>query len=156
MANLLLRPPLPALLQPITWLRAPARLGDVRRLQETLHGLVSVVVDAVLEYIDLDAVVARVDIDAVAARLDLDPIVDRLDLPKLARQVIDDIDLPEIIRESTGAMRSEAVVGLRIQSIEADQRVNRIVDRLLLRGGARKVAGGQVRIPVEARDATPR
>lgn len=101
-------------------------------------------IDAIVARLDLDSIVARVDIDAVAARLDIDAVIDRIDLAALAREVIDEIDLPEIIRESTGIMTSEAVLGVRMQGIRADDGVNRVVDKLLLRRGVRKtqVRGG--------------
>lgn len=85
----------------------------------------------VRERVDLDAVVQAVDIDSVAARIDLDKIIERLDLPTLAQRVIDDIDLPGIIRESSGSMASEAVRGVRMHSIEADDAVANTLDRLL-------------------------
>ncbi|MGH8969050.1 MAG: hypothetical protein ACRDV1_03790 [Actinomycetes bacterium] len=83
--------------------------------------------------LDLDAVAARLDVDAVAARLDLGPVVDRIDLVGIATSVIDAIDLPEIVRESTGALASETVVGVRMRTVEADERLTRVVDRILRR-----------------------
>ena len=106
------------------------------------------IIDAVLDRIDLnaivrdrvdvDAIVRAVDIDAVAARLDLDAVIERLDLPVLAQDVIDEINLPVIIRESSGSMASEAVRGVRMHSIDADEAVHRALDRVLhhRRGGA--------------------
>lgn len=97
-------------------------------------------IDAVLNRIDLNAVVRDrldvnavvrdVNIDAVAARLNLDAVIERLDLPHLAQDVIDEIDLPAIIRESSGSMASEAVSGVRMHSIAADQAVHSTVERI--------------------------
>jgi len=96
----------------------------------------------VAERVDLDVLVSGVDLDAVAARLDVDGIVgtvniaaiiDRLDLAGIAERVINEIDLPEIIRESTGAVASDTVRGARMRGIAADQALTRTVDRLLLR-----------------------
>lgn len=117
-------------------------------------------VDGVAQRLDLDAVARRLDIDAVAQRLDLDAVLDRLDLTgtvlrrvdlkavvdaalaevdliALAEQVIDGVDLPEIIRESTGSMASDTVRGVRMQGIGADEAVGRAMDRLLLRHARR-------------------
>ena len=96
--------------------------------------------DALVATVDLEPVIARVDVDAIASRLDLDAIVDRLDIVAIAREVIDEIDLPEIIRESSSAMASETVVGVRMRGIEADERVSRIVDRVMLRRRGRDAA----------------
>jgi hypothetical protein len=88
--------------------------------------------------IDVEAVIAGVDLDAIAQRLDVEAVIDRIDLAGIARSVIDEIDLPEIIRESTGSMASETVRGVRIQGIEADAAVSRAVDRVLLRRRSRE------------------
>jgi hypothetical protein len=63
----------------------------------------------------------------------VDAALAQVDLIALANEVIDGVDLPEIIRESTGSMASDTVRGARMQGIEADQAVARAMDRLLLR-----------------------
>src|SRR4051794_32082220 len=101
-------------------------------------------IDKILDRIDFDAVVAqRVDLDPIAARLDIDKILDRIDfdavvaqrvdLIGLAEYVVDGIDLPRIIRESTGSVASESLRGVRTRSMDADQAVAAVVDRMLLR-----------------------
>jgi hypothetical protein len=92
----------------------------------------------VQERVDLDAIVADVDIDRIAARIDIDAVIDRIDLVGLVQEVIAEVDLPEIIRESTGSMASETVRGARMQGIAGDEAIGRVVDRLLLRRRARK------------------
>lgn len=52
-------------------------------------------------------------------------VLGQLDLARVAREVIDDIDLPEIIRSSTGSVASETVRDVRMQAIEADEAVSR-------------------------------
>ncbi len=93
--------------------------------------------DAIADRIDLDRIVARIDIDAIVAGVDLNAIVDRLNVVGLAEEVINEIDLPEIIRDSTGSMASQVVRDARMQSIDADEAVSRLVDRLLRRRGKR-------------------
>jgi hypothetical protein len=77
--------------------------------------------------------VARVDADRVVARVDLDAVVARLDLVGIAQSVIDAIDLPEIMRESTGALSSDAVRAVHAESRRADDRIAGLFDRLLRR-----------------------
>ncbi|HEY2173977.1 MAG TPA: hypothetical protein VGH85_09240 [Mycobacteriales bacterium] len=100
-------------------------------------------IDAIVDRVDIDAIVDRVDVDAVAAKLDMDAVIDRIDIVGIARYVVDALDLPEIIRQSTGVMTSDAVREVRLQGIQADEMVGRAVDRLLLRRRARRtdVAG---------------
>ena len=98
-------------------------------------------IDAIADRIDLDRVVARLDIDAIVAEVDLNAIVDRLNVVGLAEEVINEIDLPEIIRESTGSMASQVVRDARMQSVDADEAVSRLVDRLLRRRRKRSTGG---------------
>jgi len=94
-------------------------------------------IDAVAARLDLDAVAARLDVDAVALRLDLDAVIARIDLVGLAEQVIDAIDLPEIIRESTASVTSDVVRGVRMQGIAGDEAVGRALERVFVRRGRR-------------------
>jgi hypothetical protein len=104
-----------------------------------LDGIVGRVdIDAIATRIDLDAIVERIDLDAIVSRLDLDAIVDRVDIVGLAEEVVNGIDLPEIIRESTGTMASEVVRDARMQSIVADVAIARLVDRIIRRRRARR------------------
>ena len=76
--------------------------------------------------------------------IDLDEVAhERMDLLDLANYVIDGIDLPGIIRESTGSVASETVQAVRMQSIDADVAVQRIVDRILLRRAPHAAAATQ-------------
>jgi hypothetical protein len=95
-------------------------------------------IEAIAKRIDLDAIVERIDIDAIVSRIDLDAIVDRVDIVSLAEEVVNGIDLPEIIRESTGTMASEVVRDARMQSIVADVAIARLVDRIIRRRRARR------------------
>jgi hypothetical protein len=95
-------------------------------------------VDAIAGRIDLDAVASRIDLDAIVARVDLDAIVSRIDLAGLTEQVIDEVDLGEIIRESSSTMATETVDALRVQGMRVDGLVSRIVDRILFRQGERQ------------------
>jgi hypothetical protein len=65
-----------------------------------------------------------------------------MDLIALANEIIEGVDLPEIIRDSTGSMASETVKGVRMQGIGADQAVDRAIDRLLLRRARTAGPGG--------------
>ncbi len=100
--------------------------------------LAAVVTEA-LEQIDLTQVVldqvelGRV-IDEALDKVDLTEIVlQKVDLIGVAEYVVEGIDLPEIIRDSTLSVSSEAVRGLRMQGVDADQAVARIADRILHR-----------------------
>jgi hypothetical protein len=145
--RLALEPPLvPHAVRPGRLVEAATRRGRAERLaaRQAVEQAVAVLIPAVVarltqlvpigdlikQSVDIDALVADVDIDAIAARIDIEGIIGRIDLGALAEEVIAAVDLPEIIRQSTGAMTSEGVRGARMQGIEADRAVERLVDRL--------------------------
>lgn len=127
-----------------------ARIALMNALEHELRAQVPGVVEAMLDEldlteivknrVDLDAVAREIDVDAVAARVDVAALIDRIDLIGLARDVIEGVDLPEIVRDSTGSMASEGVRTVRMQTINADERVSRVVDRLLPRRRVRAAA----------------
>jgi hypothetical protein len=104
----------------------------VRRVVGALLSTVDLT-ELVRAHVDLDTVAAGLDVDAVVARADLDAAVARIDLEGLARQVIDAVDLPEIVRRSTGSLTSETVRSARTEAMHADDAVTGLVDRLLRR-----------------------
>nr|WP_296764856.1 hypothetical protein [Rhodococcus sp. (in: high G+C Gram-positive bacteria)] len=87
-------------------------------------------IDAVIGRVDLDAVVDTVNLDRQVSRVDLDTAIARVDLIALANFVIDGVDLPDIIRDSTGSLSAEAVRGVRSQGMNADDAVSHFVGRL--------------------------
>jgi hypothetical protein len=112
---------------------------DAIARQVDIDAIVSRVdIDAIAKRIDVDAIVERIDIDAIVSRVDIDAVVRRLDLVALAEEIVNGIDLPEIIRESTGSMASDVVRDARMQSIDADVTIARIVDRIIRRRRTRQ------------------
>jgi len=89
-------------------------------------------VEQILTELDLTTLVREnVDVNAIAAEFDIDAIVDRIDLIGLANKVIDGVDLPAIIRESTNSVTAEVMTDVRTQGERADDMVAGIVDRVL-------------------------
>jgi hypothetical protein len=89
--------------------------------------------DQVVGRVDLDRAVDRVDLDRAVDRVDIDRVLSRTDLAALARYVIAEIDLPGLLRASTGSVTTEVVRSVRDQGADADRAVERVVDRLLRR-----------------------
>jgi hypothetical protein len=81
----------------------------------------------------IDRVIDQVDIDAIAAQIDVDAILGRVDVVSLARDVIEELDVPDMIRRSSGTLAAESVEGLRVQGMEADRMVARVIDAVLRR-----------------------
>lgn len=87
--------------------------------------------DAIVAKVDIDGVVSRVDVQAVADRIDLQALVRRLDLATISNEVIEEIDLTGIIQGAMGSMTTETVGGIRVQSMNADRAIARLVGRVL-------------------------
>lgn len=144
--------------------KAAARLdvdAIIRRLR-TATVAESLDINTLADHLDIDAVVARLDVNALLDRLDLnrilqerinvddvvravdlDAIIARFDLVGLAEEIVEAIDLPAIIRASTGSVASETVRGVRMHGVTGDEVVGRAIDRLLLRRQARTVLASE-------------
>jgi hypothetical protein len=88
---------------------------------------------AIVDRIDLDAVAARIDVDRIVERVDLDGVIERIDVVGIARSVIEQLDLASLIRESTEAVTTESIEGVRVHSANADRYVQHLVDAILRR-----------------------
>ena len=105
-----------------------------------LDRVVPLAVSAIVDRIDLTQIVLdHVDIDAIVAKANMDEIIDRVPMVDIADYIIAEIDLPKIIRESTGGVATDAVNAARLQALSVDNLVNKIADSLLLRRKGRKV-----------------
>lgn len=92
------------------------------------QAVLSLIVAAVIDELDLTAIVRdRLQADAIAA------VIARIDLVTLANQVIDGVDLPAIIRESTSTVTADVMTDVRSQGERADDAVSGFVDRMLRR-----------------------
>jgi hypothetical protein len=156
-------PGVPHRYRPATRIDVLAQQGRVTRAQitqattdviaEVLPTVVNQVLDQidlttmVVDHVDLAKIIDSVDIAAVVQHIDIEAIVSQMDLGGLANQVIEEVDLPGLIRQSSGAMASESIVGVRTQGIEADEWVNRVVDRVLMRRGDRAARTRAPRVP---------
>jgi hypothetical protein len=170
-------PFLPKPLQPVSFLEPFAVRGRTDRrlamvsLEAVMGAVVPRVIDAVLaevditaivrdhvdlnaiaDGIDVNAVAAKIDVNAIAENIDIPAILDRIDLAALAQYVIEEIDLPEIVRESSSTITSGAVRGVRMRSIEVDDRAARIVDKVIRR--SRRSLQVTVETPATESDAT--
>ncbi|WP_293243824.1 hypothetical protein [Mycolicibacterium sp.] len=127
-------PDLLKLVEALPVVGSPLRRGvdaGVGQLKAVVSAVGSQVVGLVLDEIDLTALVReRVDVDAIAADIDIDAIIARIDLIGLANQIIDGVDLPRIIRESTTSVTAEVMTDVRTQGQRADDAVSGFVDRM--------------------------
>lgn len=92
------------------------------------------VVETALDQLDLtEIVIQRVDVDRIVAQASIDDVIDRVPMIQIADYIIEEIDLPQIIRESTGGIAMDAFTTTRFSAARTDEFVSKIVDTLLLR-----------------------
>ena len=91
-------------------------------------------VEAVVSRVDANALVQRVDVDGLMGRVDVAALLARVDLSGIVAEVLDEVDIGAIVRESTGSITGDAVDGARVTAMRIDTFVGRVADRVLLRG----------------------
>jgi hypothetical protein len=132
----------------------------IAAVTEASDELLGLIVDRVLEHVDVnelaasvdvnelaatvdfDRIIDRIDLNEIAARIDIEAILHRLDLAGIAREVLDEIGVEDIIRESAGSLTVETVDALRTRGADADRRVSGLIDRALRRRGQRDLRVG--------------
>jgi hypothetical protein len=90
-------------------------------------------VEQIIERVDVERIVERVDVDRIVSRVDVDGIMRRVDIAPMAQDVIAEVDIASIVRESTGTIGSDARDGVRITAMRVDGFVGKVADRILLR-----------------------
>lgn len=113
---------------------------DRRTLLRRFDRSITSVVEIVFDRIDLtQLIIERVDVNRIIQeRVDVDGVIERADVIGVARDILQQLDLPEIIRESSGTMGTETVEGLRLRGMDADLSLSRLVDRVLNRTNGRE------------------
>ncbi|MBK5288066.1 MAG: hypothetical protein JJE46_06325 [Acidimicrobiia bacterium] len=91
--------------------------------------------DRLLDQVDIDRLLEHIDIDRMMSRIDLDALMQRIELGPIVSDVLDDVDIGGIVRESTGSITGDAVDSARLTAMRLDGFVGRVADRILLRGG---------------------
>lgn len=122
--------PAPAFLQRY----ADRGVAERQAVTALVASIVPQVVDRVLDQIDINQLIReRVDIGEIAESIDVAEIVERMDLASKVEDIIDAMDLPAIVRESSGALASETVRAVRYRTVAADDRINSAMNRLFRR-----------------------
>jgi hypothetical protein len=90
-------------------------------------------IEAILAKVDVDALVGRVDVNALVGRVDVNEIVQRVDLARIVTDVLENIELGDLIADSTTNIATNARDTARVEAIRADGGLAGLVDRILRR-----------------------
>jgi hypothetical protein len=90
-------------------------------------------VEKIIDRVDVGKIIDRVNVDAIVGRVDVQAIIGRVDIAPMATNIIAEVDIGAIVRESTGSITGDAVDGGRVLGMRLDDFSDRIVDRILFR-----------------------
>ncbi|MEV6267310.1 hypothetical protein AB0L64_09095 [Kribbella sp. NPDC051936] len=123
-----------------SWVAELARRGEREqdelkdRVTSLADDLVRAVLHLVLDRIDLTETVRQyVDVNSIVRDVDLEAVIGRMDVAGLAEGVIAEVDIAEIIRQSTGSLTSETVQSVRMQGISGDEAIDKATGRIRVR-----------------------
>jgi hypothetical protein len=97
-------------------------------------------VEGIIDRVDVEKIIERVDVNAIVGRVDVQAIMQRVDIAPMADEIISEVDIGAIVRQSTGSITGDAVDGGRLTAMRIDGFVDRVVDRILLRRRTRELA----------------
>lgn len=109
-----------------------AMASGISSLRPLVTSIAMQVIQQTLAEMDLTKMMRdQVDFDAILKSVNIDAIIDRIDLVGIANIVIDGVDLPRIIRDSTMSVTTGAIGNVRATGEKADAMVSGIVNRVL-------------------------
>ncbi len=97
-------------------------------------------VEKIIERVDVENIIERVDVNAIVGRVDVQAIMGKVDIAPMAQEIISEVDIGAIVRQSTGSITGDMVDGGRLTAMRIDGFVDRITDRILLRHKPRNLA----------------
>jgi len=115
---------------------AALRLDDEEHLKAflvSIEPLVSTVLQFVVDLLPIESILDRVDVNGIVERVDVDALVQRIDLPRIVTEVLENIELGDLIADSTTNIATDARDAVRVQAIRADTGLAGVVDRLMRR-----------------------
>jgi hypothetical protein len=107
---------------------------DVERIIERVD------VEKIIERVDVENIIERVDVNAIVGRVDVQAIMGKVDIAPMAQEIISEVDIGAIVRQSTGSITGDMVDGGRLTAMRIDGFVDRVTDRILLRHKPRNLA----------------
>jgi hypothetical protein len=90
-------------------------------------------VEKIIDRVDVEKIIDRVDINGIVGRVDVQAIMGKVDIAPMAQEIIAEVDIGAIVRQSTGSITGDAVEGGRVTAMRLDGFVDRVTDRILFR-----------------------
>jgi hypothetical protein len=100
---------------------------DVERIIERVD------VERIIDRVDVGQIVERVDVNAIVDRVDVQAIMTKVDIAPMAEEIIGEVDIGAIVRQSTGSITGDMVDGGRLTAMRVDGFIDKVVDHILFR-----------------------
>ena len=120
---------------------------QAQTLATRVEPVVTRVLERVVGLLPIEAILARVDVNAIVGQVDVGALMARMDLGNLITDVLSQIELGDLIHDSTSSIAIDARDAARVQAMSVDGGLANIVDRVLRRRRERDltVPGFQLR-----------
>jgi hypothetical protein len=97
------------------------------------------VLERIVGVMPIEAVLARVDVNAIVSQVDLGALMASMDLGALITDVLSQIELGDLISDSTSSIATDARDAVRVQAMSVDGGLAQLVDKVLRRKRERDV-----------------
>jgi hypothetical protein len=112
---------------------------QARSLVTRVEPVITRVLERVINVIPINAVLARVDVNAIVSQVDVGALLQSMDLGSLITDVLAQIELGDLISDSTSSIATDARDAVRVQAMGVDTGLAHLVDRVLRRKRERDV-----------------
>ena len=104
-----------------------------RTIVTRVEPVLSAVLERVVGILPIEAILARVDVNTLVGQVDVGALLSRMDLGSIITDVLSQIELGDLIHDSTTSIAGDMRDGVRIDVMKVDGGVANLVDRVLRR-----------------------
>jgi len=121
---------------------AELRQADAREAKSIVtrvEPVLTSVLERIIGIVPIEAILARVDVNALVGQVDVGALLARMDLGTIITDVLAQIELGDLISDSTSSIATDARDAVRVQAMSVDGGLAHVVDRVLRRRRERDV-----------------
>jgi len=120
----------------------PRRLWPSTIAATVVETVLPPAIEGVLSRVDLtQLIINHVSVPRIVDSVDLNAVLEKVDVAGMVEKVVQDVDLPGIVRSSSDTLVTDAVRGVRLQSASADDVVDRLIGHLVPHRRGKAAAG---------------
>ena len=112
---------------------------EARSIVTRVEPVLTSVLERIIGIVPIEAILARVDVNALVGQVDVGALLARMDLGTIITDVLAQIELGDLISDSTSSIATDARDAVRVQAMSVDGGLAHVVDRVLRRRRERDV-----------------